>query len=59
MTIKFIETQGTIAGKRLYGYGSIFGLEEDNYGIGVDGAAKKLEPTAKQKSSYIEDFKKL
>jgi len=59
MTIKFIETQGTIAGKRLYGYGSIFGLEEDNYGIGVDGAAKKLEPTAKQKNSYIEDFKKL
>lgn len=59
MTIKFIETQGTIVGKRLYGYGSIFGLEEDNYGIGVDGAAKKLEPTAKQKSSYIEDFKKL
>jgi len=61
VNIKFIETQGTIAGKRLYGYSNtdIFGLVENDYGFRPDGGAIKIEPTAKQKSSYLEDFNKL
>jgi hypothetical protein len=61
VTIKFIETQGTIAGKRLYGYSNtdMFGLIENDYGFRPDGGAIKAEPTAKQKRSYLEDFNKL
>ena len=59
-TIKFIETQGTIAGKQLYGYGGQFGdILVSDYGINGDGSAKKIEPTAKTKKSYLEDFKNL
>jgi hypothetical protein len=59
-TIKFIETQGTVAGKQLYGYGGPFGdILASDYGINGDGSAKKIEPTAKPKKSYLEDFKNL
>jgi hypothetical protein len=59
-TIKFIETQGTVAGKQLYGYGGQFGdILVSDYGINGDGSAKKIEPTAKTKKSYLEDFKNL
>jgi hypothetical protein len=61
INIKFIETQGTIAGKRLYAYdrNDVSGSSESNYGFKPDGAAIKIEPTAKQKNSYFEDFKNL
>jgi hypothetical protein len=61
VNIKFIETQGTIAGKRLYAYdrNDVSGSNESNYGFNPDGAAIKVEPTAKQKNSYFEDFKNL
>jgi hypothetical protein len=60
VNIKFIETQGTIAGRQLYAYGGVFGdILASNYGINGDGSAKKIEPTAKPKKSYLEDFKNL
>jgi hypothetical protein len=60
VNIKFIETQGTIAGRQLYAYGGVFGdILASDYGINGDGSAKKIEPTAKPKKSYLEDFKNL
>lgn len=61
INLKFIETQGTIAGKRLYAYGKTdaIGTTESNYGINLDGSAIKIEPNAKTKNSYLEDFKNL
>jgi hypothetical protein len=60
VNIKFIETQGTIAGRQLYAYGGAFGdILASDYGINGDGSAKKIEPTAKPKKSYLEDFKNL
>jgi hypothetical protein len=38
----------------------VFGdILASDYGINGDGSAKKIEPTAKPKKSYLEDFKNL
>jgi hypothetical protein len=61
VNIKFIETQGSVVGKRLYAYdrNNPNGSNESDYGFLPDGAAIKSEPTAKQKNSYFEDFSNL
>jgi hypothetical protein len=60
MNVKFIETQGTIAGKRLYGYAKNdpSGTSESDYGFTPDGTANPTA-TSEQTNRYIEDFNKL
>ena len=61
VNIKFIETQGSVVGKRLYAYdrNNPNGSNESAYGFLPDGAAIKSEPNTKQKNSYFEDFSNL